>query len=269
MRSPGLVSVIIPTYNRFEMVRRAVDGALSQTYRPVELVVVDDSTDGTREQIRATYGHTGLVHVVEGGRRGSAAARRRGVARSVGEYVAFLDSDDWWKSAYLEDQVERMRRSSRIGLAWTAWQEFDDAGARKVYRSPVPGEVVAGRALAHQLFRQNAIHMSAGMLTRRAYDSVGGFAWPIDHLEDLFLWIRVCEKWDVGYTDRVLAYKWSGGDQKGVWPLNEPEYRRDMAYIQCTRLLRRPGLYLTRKNLGALRYNLRYLVHRVTRWIHS
>ena len=104
-----LVSVIIPTFNRAGVVTRAIDSVLGQTYRPVEVVVVDDgSTDRTPEVLRS-YGDA-IVSVVQDN-TGPAAARNRGIRESRGALIAFLDSDDLWLPAKLQRQVDLLQRA--------------------------------------------------------------------------------------------------------------------------------------------------------------
>jgi glycosyltransferase involved in cell wall biosynthesis len=104
-----LVSVIIPTFNRARVVTRAIDSVLGQTYRPVEVMVVDDgSTDGTPEVLKS-YGDA-IVSVVQAN-AGPAAARNRGIRESRGDLVAFLDSDDMWLAAKLQRQVDLLQRA--------------------------------------------------------------------------------------------------------------------------------------------------------------
>jgi glycosyltransferase involved in cell wall biosynthesis len=97
-------SVVIPTYNRATCVRRAIDSVLRQTFEDYELIVVDDgSTDNTSEVVRG-YGER-IVYVSQRN-RGVSAARNTGISRSVGDWVAFLDSDDEWLPGYLSKQAE-------------------------------------------------------------------------------------------------------------------------------------------------------------------
>ena len=97
-------SIVIPTYNRATCVRRAIDSVLRQTFKDYELIVVDDgSTDNTSEVVRG-YGER-IVYVPQHN-RGVSAARNAGISRSVGDWVAFLDSDDEWLPGYLSKQAE-------------------------------------------------------------------------------------------------------------------------------------------------------------------
>lgn len=107
--SEPLVSVVIPAYNRAHLIGRAIGSVLAQTYRNFEIVVVNDaSTDdlaGALSQIAPPL----LRHIVHPSNRGAAAARNTGVAAAVGDYVAFLDSDDLWYPQKLATQIAAMR----------------------------------------------------------------------------------------------------------------------------------------------------------------
>ncbi|MHC5025050.1 MAG: glycosyltransferase family 2 protein, partial [Planctomycetota bacterium] len=112
--SPGLVSVIIPTYNRERLVLRAVESCLGQSYPHVEVIVVDDgSTDDTLPMLRREIERHGAerLRVVQGEHRGAWAARNQGFAVARGEFIQFLDSDDYLAESKLEDQVAALRSS--------------------------------------------------------------------------------------------------------------------------------------------------------------
>jgi glycosyltransferase involved in cell wall biosynthesis len=125
--TPGLVSVIIPCYNRAHIVRETIDSVLAQTYRNLEALVIDDgSTDDTREVVssypdpRIRYFHR------ENG--GLSAARNSGLNNARGEFVAFLDSDDTWHPWKLAAQIEIFRRHPEAGLIWSDMSTFTSIG---------------------------------------------------------------------------------------------------------------------------------------------
>lgn len=104
-----LVSVVIPTFNRAATVVRAIESVRQQTYRPLELIVVDDgSTDETAQVLRELGDAIVYVHQANAG---PAAARNRGIRQARGELVAFLDSDDLWRPSKLERQVSVLERA--------------------------------------------------------------------------------------------------------------------------------------------------------------
>ena len=123
----GLVSVIIPCYNRAHIVRETLDSLLAQTYGNFEALVIDDgSTDETRQVISVyTDPRIRYLHRANGG---LSAARNAGLDVARGEFIAFLDSDDLWHPWKLEAQLEIFRRHPEAGLIWSDMSTFRDPG---------------------------------------------------------------------------------------------------------------------------------------------
>lgn len=104
MESKDLVSVVIPTYNRSKVLLKAVKSVLNQTYRNIELIVVDDgSTDDTLEVLQEV--NDKRLKIIHQNNKGACAARNNGIEHAKGEYIAFNDSDDEWTSKKLEEQL--------------------------------------------------------------------------------------------------------------------------------------------------------------------
>ena len=105
------ISVIIPTYNRGNMIERAVRSVLNQTYNNIEVIVVDDgSTDNTEEVIKDIK-DTSVIYIKEAN-AGACVARNKGIDVSSGDYIAFLDSDDEWFPEKLEIQYKQQVKYS-------------------------------------------------------------------------------------------------------------------------------------------------------------
>ena len=117
---PGLVSTIIPVYNRPAMLRRAVESVLAQTWRPIEIIISDDgSTDDTPalgRQLAAE--HPGLIHYLWNPNRGAGPAREAGRLRARGEFIQYLDSDDTLWPRKFEVQVAALRARPACGVAY-------------------------------------------------------------------------------------------------------------------------------------------------------
>ena len=97
-------SVIIPTYNRCEFVKNAIQSVLDQTYKDYEIIVIDDgSTDSTKDSLSSIIEQITYIYQDN---RGVSSARNTGIKKSIGSYIAFLDSDDLWEPKKLELQYQ-------------------------------------------------------------------------------------------------------------------------------------------------------------------
>lgn len=111
MNDIPLISVIIPTYNRASLIKRSAQSVLNQTYKNLELIIVDDgSTDNTEEVINSIKDER-IVYVKQQN-QGCCAARNKGIDLAKGEYIAFQDSDDVWHSDKLEKQIETLKQNN-------------------------------------------------------------------------------------------------------------------------------------------------------------
>ena len=122
-----LVSCVIPTYNRAEFVKRAIDSVLNQTYENIEVIVVDDgSQDNTREVVLSIKDKR--VRYIRLHRNfGVSFARNIGIENSTGDFIAFLDSDDYFLPEKIEKQVELMLKDKRVGVCYTeVYYEIED-----------------------------------------------------------------------------------------------------------------------------------------------
>jgi glycosyltransferase involved in cell wall biosynthesis len=212
-----LVSVIIPTHNRWPMVCEAVDSVLSQTYRAFELIVVDDgSEDGTVEKL-APYGPA--LRVFSQPRRGVASARNLGVRSSTGTYLAFLDSDDLWQARKLETQVKFMRDHPEAQICQTEEIWIRDGvrvNPKKRHRKP-----------SGDIFRPSLdlclVSPSAVLMTRELFEKVGGFDETLSVCEDYDLWLRIALDHPVHLIANPLVIKRGGhADQlsRSTWGLD-------------------------------------------------
>lgn len=194
-----LVSVVIPTYNRANLVADAINSVLAQTYPNVEVIVVDDgSSDGTLDLLR-TYGSR--IRAISQSNAGPSAARNRGVMEARGELVAFLDSDDLWLPHKLAAQVNLLQQLGdefpcclcNIKMQWRVKQStsFEVAWLNPELAHGIwcnPADVLATRFL---LFNQGVV------IRREVLRAIGGFDESLWLLEDYELAFRLssCGAW--------------------------------------------------------------------------
>ena len=123
---PGLVSVLIPSYNRGYIIGKTLESVLAQTYRPIEIIVVDDGSQDDTRAVVAQFGPT--IRYIYQDNAGLAVARNTGLAAARGEFIAFQDSDDVWLSWKLQVQVALMQRLPALSLVWTDMTAVNPAG---------------------------------------------------------------------------------------------------------------------------------------------
>jgi glycosyltransferase involved in cell wall biosynthesis len=122
---PNLVSVIIPTYNSVSYIEQCLDSVLCQDYSKIEIIVIDDgSNDDTNLKLRAASDSIKIINISNSG---AAVARNYGLMMARGEYVAFLDSDDYWSPQKIGLQVRKLKETSS-DLCYCSVQEFYNNG---------------------------------------------------------------------------------------------------------------------------------------------
>ncbi len=181
---PGLVSVIIPVYNGERYVGAAIESVRAQTYRQVEIIVVDDaSTDGSYAVAQRYAPHIRLLR--ERVNRGQGAATNVALEIVAGEYIAFLDADDLWVPDKLKVQVEVLRARPDVDFCATGIYLGDSQGRSRVRRH------VPLRMTLEDMLYSCPCGPSTVMLRRSALHRSGGFDGTIRLYEDRDLWLRL------------------------------------------------------------------------------
>ena len=214
---PPLVSVVIPTYNRWPLIADAIQSVLAQTFDAFELIVVDDgSTDGTARLLSPCDSR---LKVLCQPPAGVAAARNAGVTMSRGKYIAFLDSDDLWSPAKLAVQASFMERNSGVHICQT--EEIWIRGGVRV------NPKLRHRKPTGDIFRSSLelclVSPSAVMMTKELFYLAGGFDESFPVCEDYDLWLRIAVSHPVHLIDSPLVTKRGGrADQlsRSVWGMD-------------------------------------------------
>jgi glycosyltransferase involved in cell wall biosynthesis len=195
--SAPTVSVIIPTYNRRDLVQRAIQSVLNQTYRDFEIVVVDDgSTDNTREVVEGRD----RVRYLRQTNAGPASARNLGIRQAQGKLIAFLDSDDLWLPEFLSTQVGVLSRYPEVALVCARSR----VGKKEAKDFSLRRELIVGD-LYPKLFERSFVRTPAAVVRKSSLDAVGGFNESYPWSEDHDLWLRIAAKYPIGYVNRYLV----------------------------------------------------------------
>jgi len=188
-RRAGLptVSVIIPSRNAAPYIRAAIDSALAQTHPVLEVLVIDGgSKDGTQEIVTSYGAPVRLLDEHQNGGRGIAAARNVGVQAAAGEWLAFLDADDWWEPGKTAAQFAELANHPDAALNYTSyWMIREGSGDRTLV--PCPDAKTVWPALRWT----NGIGASTVMARRDALVEVGAFREDLVGFEDWEMWVRL------------------------------------------------------------------------------
>lgn len=199
------ITVVIPTYNRCELLRRAVDSVANQTIEPLETVIVDDgSTDRTRQFLGSIKSDS--IVPIRTGHKGVSAARNTGIAAARGDWVAFLDSDDWWAPEKLERQRQFHDSNEDLCLSQTeeTWiRNGVRVNPRKHHRKP-EGWVF------RQCLRRCLISPSAVIINMVVFKTCGLFDETLPACEDYDLWLRIARRFKIGLLREPLVFKTGG-----------------------------------------------------------
>ncbi len=256
--SDGLVSVIIPTYNRAHCIGRAIDSVLAQTYGEVDVIVIDDgSKDDTRARVLDTYGKDSRVRYVHQDNCGVSAARNHGIRQVKGELAALLDSDDAWMPDKLALQLACLRAFTDAGMVWSdmtaigpggevreerhlrtfygayKWFSSDDLFDRSVPLAEIaPGLaplVGHHRAYSGEIYAKmclgNLVHTSTVLMRRERLAASGFFDESRRSGEDHEFHLHTCRAGRVAFADvPTILYQVGNADQ-----LTESHYGVEMA----------------------------------------
>ncbi len=206
MPSP-LISVIIPVYNRFEMAKEAVSSVIGQSYRNIEVIVVDDGSIDMTPVIEAYFRDDQRVKYIRINHSGMPGfVRNKGVEISSGKYLAFLDSDDLWMENKLEKQIKTLNSNSKYKVVHSreAWIRNGKTVSQAGFNHKRFGNIFSD-ALAKCIIGPSTV-----LLEKNLYLSLGGFRNDLEIAEDYELWLRLTNSNDVAYIDEALITKRAG-----------------------------------------------------------
>lgn len=203
MSTEPLVSIILPTYNRASLIKRAIDSILLQTYRNFELIIIDDgSTDGT-ERIVSGFSDKRIIYKQLDGNFGANNARNIGISISQGEYIAFQDSDDIWLAEKLRLQVEMLVSSVKeIGVVYVKYftitrGKYSYFPRKKWINND---DAIFNRLLTHG----NFIDLPTTLIRKECFRKAGDFDASLPRFQDWDLMLRIAKLYRFVYISKPL-----------------------------------------------------------------
>jgi glycosyltransferase involved in cell wall biosynthesis len=211
-----LVSVLTPMYDSAAFVGETIESALAQTYRPLELVLVDDcSTDGTVELVeRYVRDHPEIRLIRATERAGPCRRRNDAVDHAGGELLAWLDADDLWHPRKLELQVAALNADPGAGFAYSDFEEIDGAG--RTLPSRWPHRLESGDLLA-ALFVDGCFICSSSVVIRRdamARRRLRFLEADFSFGDDYYLWLALSLDWRAACVrEPLVRYRRHAGNE--------------------------------------------------------
>lgn len=273
-------SVIIPLYNKGPYIEKALRSVFAQSFTDYEIIVVDDGSKddsaSTAESVLAES--VAPYQLIRQENAGVSMARNNGVARSRGDYLCFLDADDWWDPAFLEEMSKLIEEFPDAGIYGTSYTIVNET-KHKTRVAPIGVEPGFEKGYINycQVYAKT-LAMPLTSITvairRSIFDEMGGFPEGIKLGEDFLLWVKVSLKYQVAFLNKPLAYynqdsnpTWRGTGHLTapayhmLWhlPLTEMEEKGEPDYKALVDNLRVSGLlpyYLTKQFRDAARQEL-------------
>jgi len=205
-----LISVIIPTHNRAELLRRAIKSVLNQTFEDFELIVVDDASTDSTPEVATGFDDPRIRYIRLKKNSGAPTARNTGIKRSRGAFIAFLDDDDEWLPRRLELQMKKFEELEKdFGVVYGAFY----------YVSQQTGRIIGKRTPAHrgwiyrELLVENFIGSPTLLIRRECFKRAGLFDPKLTSSQDWDMWLRIARYYKFDYVEEAVAKYYVHGKQ--------------------------------------------------------
>lgn len=201
-----LVSAIITTYKRpIEILKRAVNSVIAQTYRPMELIVVNDCPDDKasiyiKDLLDEFSESFSIKYILHEKNWGACKARNTGIDASNGEFVAFLDDDDEWMPDKIEKQLQGFV-NEKVGLVYSPFYNIMEEGKEEL----AIRETKSGNLFADLLWTNCVGGTSMPMIRKSVFNDCGSFDEKLMSLQDYDMWIRIAEKYEMVCINEPLT----------------------------------------------------------------
>ena len=195
-------SAIIPTHNRYRLLKRALESIYSQTLPPTEVIVVDDGSSDKTKKIVNDFGDILYMYQENSG---VSSARNKGLKYAKSEFVAFLDDDDTWHKEKMAQQMEFLKHNPQF-----LWCYSDEKWVRDNKEVTVPKKYHKPK---HNTFLEHIafcnIAPSSVVIHKKIFDEIGCFDERLKVCEDYDLWLRILQHYPAGLVEKKLITKYA------------------------------------------------------------
>ena len=248
------ISVVIPTYNRKELLKRSIDSVINQTIKPSEIIIVDDgSNDGTEAMVKKKYDSLKLIQQKN---KGASAARNSGIRASSGEWICFLDSDDEWKNDKLEKQIAAV--ANNLDYKFFHSNEIWIKNGKRINQKKKHKKY--GGDIFKKCLDMCRISPSSVLIEKNIFEEIGFFNENLVVCEDYELWLRICDKYEVFFIDEPLIFKYGGHQGQLSYSIDSIECHR----IKALEYLLSTGLSKENRD-----YTIQMLINKISIYLNG
>lgn len=204
------ITCIITTYKRDKsLLRRSLESVVNQTYSNIEILIIDDNDKNEYHDIVNSlvkeFDNEKIKHIFNGYNRGVQVARNHGIESSTGEYIAFLDDDDFWYEDKLLEQHKLFTQNRELGLVYCNYDVIEERKDGNIVKHiEVPN--YSDKEKLTQLLRKNFIaSTSLPLINKKVFDKVGNFDVSLVASQDYDMWLRITKHFDIDYVNKSLA----------------------------------------------------------------
>lgn len=204
-----LVSIIIPTYKRVDMLDRAIESCLEQTYKNIEILIIDDNEEksndrkNTEKHMSKYQNNPQIKYIKRKENGGGAASRNTGIEKSNGTYIAFLDDDDYFLPTKIEEQLKFMKKN-KLDASFTANQVYDETQKKHIKEKRYPKWKEYDNILKFHLVEM-IVGTQTFMYKKDVLNKIEGFTKVPAGQEYYLMYKTITNNFKVGYLDKVLT----------------------------------------------------------------
>jgi len=206
-----LISIVIPTYNRARDLKRALDSVISQTYTNWEVIIVDNHSSDNSEIIVNEFNEPKFKFFKIHNHGIIAASRNLGIKNAQGEFIAFLDSDDWWAPIKLEESIKYLIGGMDLVYHELFIVKYAD---QKTFKKTTADRVLKKPIFSDLMIKGNGISNSSVVIRKKILDTIDGLSEKPElvAMEDYDAWLRVSKITQNFFKiPKVLGFYWAGG----------------------------------------------------------
>jgi len=208
MNEQAMVSIVVATYNMAHFIDQTIDSLLCQSWKTIEIIVVDDGSTDNTDEVMSRYKSDGRVSYIKNTNQGQPKAKNCGIQNTHGDYIAFCDADDLWEPDKLVKQMPLFCRPE-IGIVYSEVSYIDNNNRR--YDKEAPYDRYSGK-VTEQLLHKNFVPFGTAVIRRACIEKSGVFDETFQMGIDWDLWLRYSLDWEFDYIEeKTYIYReWPG-----------------------------------------------------------